>query len=176
MRMGSKTTLKLLLAGMMVFGGCLDRKHGQDGSAPSEAGAGPDSGIVGPLDGPVAGAEVRVEVPVDGAAVRLDAERSVDVGVDLSVAPDLRLDMTSDLPQDPETAPDVPAEKPSPIDVVPDSLLVPDSPPNASPDMVADLPLGPEATPDVPPAGCVIGGTAYANGVPNPGMGARGAA
>lgn len=166
--MNLRNIVKVLLALKMLSAGCVDRKHVHDGAVPGEAGA--DAGVPPGTDGATRAVEVP---PVDGTAGRLDVGFAVEAPVDLQSMPDGRPDVTPDLPSGLETMPDLPGDlAPLPIDLGPDTPLVPDvradAPPDSPPDVAADLPWGFEATPDLPPTGCVIGGTPYANGASNP--------
>ena len=173
--MSLKTTLGILQAGTVLSAGCIDRKHLEDASVPGEAGPGPDTPPVAPIDGPAVG----FEVPIDSTPGRLDIGAAIEAGVDLPAAPDARVDAMVDLPRDLEGLPEGPTDlPPPPSDLISD--LGPDNPqlPDASrdvpadlavvPDLPTDLPWGPEASPDVPPTACVIAGIPYADGAHNP--------
>jgi hypothetical protein len=156
---------------MMLSVGCVDRKHVEDASVPGEAGPQPDTPAATPIDGLAVG----FEVAVDSVRAKLDVGAAVEVGIDIPVTPDVALDVTPDLLQGPEAMPDAPMDlRQPPTDLGPDNPSTPDGARDIPldlpvlPDLATDLPWGPEVGPDLPPSGCVIGGTPYANGAPNP--------
>ena len=127
------------------------------------------------------GSPGRCQKSGDGVDGQANTDARVDSPVPPSDGPMTSTDAaTSDLSNQPDTASDVPASadlgyevasdaQVSPLDTSADNTApLPDLGPDQKPDVPPDLPHGPEVGPDAAPTECMIGGTTYASGAPNP--------
>ena len=171
-------TLGFLSAAILLTAGCMDRKPIESDAAPAgEAGVRSDVYVTPPVDSSLGDhADTGNVAVLDGSSTPIDGpfNSGPEASIDLTSLPDSGPDalLADQAAPGMEAGVDVPLDTQRDVIIQPTPDLAMDNPilqgPDSGPDLGTDVPIAPDLGPDLAPTGCVIGGTAYANGDHNP--------